>query len=255
MAAPDVAQLFRLDGRVAVVTGGSRGLGASIARGLAAAGAAVVVASRRLDACETIAEQIRGDGGVATAASCHMGEPGDIAALVQTVVDRYGGLDIVVNNAATALRFGVTDLDPAAWRKALDVNALGPLVLVQAALDPLTASDAASVVNVVSTGGLRGSQSLLGYGSAKAALIHATAVLAAELAPRGIRVNALAPGPFATKMLLTTDEDFRRAAAASTLVHRIAEPDEIIGAALFLAGPASSFVTGSVILVDGGLMA
>jgi NAD(P)-dependent dehydrogenase (short-subunit alcohol dehydrogenase family) len=129
------------------------------------------------------------------------------------------------------------------------------LLLVRAALAHLDASDAATVINVLSVGGLRGSISLLGYGSAKAALRHATEVLAAELAPRGIRVNAIAPGPFATKMLTSGDPSLPDAAAADTLLRRVAEPDEIIGAALYLATAASSYVTGSVLMVDGGQLA
>jgi NAD(P)-dependent dehydrogenase (short-subunit alcohol dehydrogenase family) len=117
------------------------------------------------------------------------------------------------------------------------------------------ASGHGSVLNVLSVGGLRGSLSLLGYGSAKAALGHATAVLATELAPRGVRVNAIAPGPFATKMLHSGDPALAATAAADTLLGRVAEPDEIIGAALFLASDASSYVTGSVLTVDGGQLA
>ena len=126
---------------------------------------------------------------------------------------------------------------------------------MKAARPHLAASPAASVINVLSVGGLRGSLSLLGYGSAKAALRHATEVLAAELAPEGVRVNAIAPGPFDTRMLHSGDDDVPAAAAADTLLRRVAAPDEIIGAALFLASAASSFVTGSVVTVDGGLLA
>jgi NAD(P)-dependent dehydrogenase (short-subunit alcohol dehydrogenase family) len=143
----------------------------------------------------------------------------------------------------------------ALWRKSLDVNLTGPLLLVRAALPHLDASDAATVINVLSVGGLRGSISLLGYGSAKAALRHATEVLAAELASRNIRVNAIAPGPFATKMLTSGDATLPDTAAADTLLGRVGEPDEIIGAAIYLASAASSYVTGSVLLVDGGQLA
>jgi NAD(P)-dependent dehydrogenase (short-subunit alcohol dehydrogenase family) len=255
MVAPDVASLFSLRGRVAVVTGGTRGLGLSIARGFAAAGAQVVVASRSADACAEAAAVIRADGGDALGVACHLGEPAQIDALVEATVARFGRLDCVVNNAATPLRTSLTDFDMGLWRRSLDVNLTGPLLLVRAALPHLDASDSATVINVLSVGGLRGSMSLLGYGSAKAALRHATEVLAAELAPRGIRVNAIAPGPFATKMLTSGDASLPDTAAAGTLLRRVAEPDEIIGAALFLATAASSYVTGAVLLVDGGQLA
>jgi len=251
----DVNRLFSLDGRVAVVTGGSRGLGAAIARGFAAAGAAVVVASRKADACDALAAQIRTDGGDALAVACHIGDLSQIDELVAATVERFGRLDCVVNNAASALRFGVTDFDAGIWSKSLDVNLRGPVALIHAALPHLSASDGATVINILSVGGMRGSLSTLGYGTAKAALRHATESIAAELAPRGIRVNAIAPGPFATSMLGSADDDFQAGAAANTLLQRIASPEEIVGAALFLATPASSFVTGSVVTVDGGLLA
>lgn len=255
MALPDVASLFSLRGRVAIVTGGTRGLGLSIARGFAGAGARVVVASRSPEACAAAAQAIVADGGDAIGVPCHLGEPDQIEALVAATVAHYGALDCVVNNAATPLRTSLTDFDMALWRKSLDVNLTGPLLLVRAALAHLADSDAATVINVLSVGGLRGSISLLGYGSAKAALRHATEVLAAELAPRGIRVNALAPGPFDTRMLRSGDDAVPADAAADTLLGRVAQPDEIIGAALFLASSASSYVTGSVVTVDGGMLA
>jgi NAD(P)-dependent dehydrogenase (short-subunit alcohol dehydrogenase family) len=255
MPAPDVRSLFSLAGRVAVVTGGTRGLGLSIARGFAAAGAAVVVASRSVDACAHAVQLLREEGATATGVPCHLGDPAQIRGLVDATLDEHGRIDVVVNNAATPLRTSLADFDLALWQKSLAVNLTGPLLLVREATDALAASGRGSVVNVLSVGGQRGSLSLLGYGSAKAALRHATEVLATELAPRGVRVNAIVPGPFDTKMLRSGDESLPAAAAADTLLRRVGTPDEIIGAALFLASDASSFATGSVVTVDGGQLA
>lgn len=251
----DVASLFDLTGRVAIVTGGSRGLGSSIARGFAAAGAKVVVASRKLEACEAVVAQIRDAGGQAIGVDCNMGDATQVARLVARSIDHFGRLDCVVNNAATALRVGVTNFDDGLWHKAMDVNVWGPIRLIHECIPLLQQSDSATVINVLSVGGLRGSMSLLGYGSAKAALRHATESIAAELAPLGIRVNAIAPGPFATTMMNTSEDTFQSDAIERTLLKRMADPDEIVGAALFLASAASSFVTGSVVVVDGGLLA
>jgi NAD(P)-dependent dehydrogenase (short-subunit alcohol dehydrogenase family) len=251
----DVAALFSLQGTTAVVTGGSRGLGRSIALGFAAAGANVVVASRRVEACAAVVEEVRARGGAATAVGCHMGDDAQVRGLVDATLDQYGRLDILVNNAATALRTGIVGFDGGAWDKAMQVNARGPLALLAAAVEPLSRSDRASVVNVLSVGGQRGSMSALGYGSAKAAMRHATEAAAAELAPLGIRVNALVPGPFATQMLTSADDDFQAASIERTLLRRMAQPDEIVGAAIFLASRASSYVTGSLVVVDGGLLA
>jgi NAD(P)-dependent dehydrogenase (short-subunit alcohol dehydrogenase family) len=255
MPAPDVRSLFSLAGRVAVVTGGTRGLGLSIARGFAAAGATVVVASRSADACASAVQLLRSEGATATGVPCHLGEPAQIRALVDAALDEHGRIDVVVNNAATPLRTSLADFDLALWHKSLQVNLTGPLLLVREATEALAASGHGAVVNVLSVGGQRGSLSLLGYGSAKAALRHATEVLAAELAPRGVRVNAIVPGPFDTKMLRSGDESLPAAAAEDTLLRRVGEPDEIIGAALFLATDASSYATGSVVTVDGGQLA
>jgi NAD(P)-dependent dehydrogenase (short-subunit alcohol dehydrogenase family) len=255
VSAPDISQLFDMTGRVAIVTGGSRGLGLAIARGFAAAGAKVVLASRKLDSCEEAAAIVRSEGGDALAVACHMGELDQVTALVARAADHYGRIDCVVNNAASPLRFTVRAAEEAAWDKSMDVNLKGPVFLMQAALPHLSRSDCATIINVLSVGGLRGSLSRLGYGSAKAALLHATRSAAKELAPLGIRVNALAPGPFATRMLTTGSPELQDSAAAGTLLRRVADPEEIIGAALFLATRASSFVTGAVMVIDGGMLA
>jgi NAD(P)-dependent dehydrogenase (short-subunit alcohol dehydrogenase family) len=255
MSRPDPTTLFDMRDRVALVTGGSRGLGLAIARALSAAGARVVIASRKLDACEEAARVVESEGGTALPLACNMGHADQIRRLVEETITQYGRLDCLVNNAALALRLRLADFDEGAFDKSLAVNLRGPLVLMHHALPHLERSDAASVVNVISIGGMRGSQSLLGYGSAKAALQHATASTASELAPRGIRVNAIAPGPFKTSMLGGGGAEFESAAARNTLMNRVAEPDEIMGAALFLASAASSFVTGSVLVVDGGALA
>ena len=184
-----------------------------------------------------------------------MSDSSQVSRLVDGTLAHFGRLDCVVNNAASALRVGITDFDDGLWKKAMDVNVWGPLRLIHECVPHLRLSDGATVINVLSVGGLRGSMSLLGYGSAKAALRHATESIAAELAPMGIRVNAIAPGPFATTMMNTSDDGFQSDAIERTLLKRMADPDEIIGAALFLASSASSFVTGSTVVVDGGLLA
>lgn len=253
----DVHDLFDLDGRVAIVTGGSRGLGRAIALGFARAGAKVVVASRKLDNCETVAGEIEAAGGEALAVATHVGEPDDLQHLIDTTVDHFGGLHILVNNAANPLGGRLTDVTEAAFAKSYAVNVQGPLFLAARAVDHLSLSGHGVVINVITAGAFNPGESLGLYCSGKAALWNLTKVMAKEWAPRGVRVNALAPGPFRTDMMEPTYAvpEFHDRIVASTLLKRIAEPEEIIGAALFLASDASTYVTGSVLGVDGGLMA
>lgn len=248
---------FDLTGRTAIVTGGSRGLGRAIALGYAAAGARVVVASRKADACEAVAHEIRTVGSEALAVPTHVGRSDDIDALVAATVEWSGGIDIVVNNAANPLGGSLAEVTPLAFEKAYGVNVLGPLLLCQAALEQLTRSDHASVINVITVGAFRGGEHLGLYCSSKAALWNLTGIMAKEWARRGIRVNAIAPGPFDTDMMANTLDvpEFRSSIVAAAAQHRIAEPTEIVGAALLLASDAGSYMTGSVIVVDGGTMA
>lgn len=263
MTAPDLQRLFDLSERVVLITGGSRGLGASMGRGFAAAGATVVLSSRKLDACEEAANDIRDEGGEASAIACHMGDVAQVRALVDETVARYGRLDVLVNNAANPLRFGVTDATEASWDKSHDVNLRGPVFLMQAALPHLKASPSAtdpscggaSIINVLSVGGFYGTPGQIAYGSAKAALWHLTRSAAKEFAPHRIRVNAIAPGPFATYMVTSGGEEFMERTASITAQKRLADPDEIIGPALLLASDAGSYLTGSCITVDGGSLA
>ena len=249
-----VDQLFDIEGRVAVITGGSRGIGRSIAHGFAAKGAKVVISSRKADMCDKVVEEITADGGDAFAVPGHMGDLDDIKTLVQATVDHYGGIDIIVNNAANALAQDFGSITPEAWEKSFHVNLRGPVFLVQEALPYLKASEHASVINVSSAGGYLFSAFTHIYAAAKAGLISYTRSLAADLAPHGIRVNCMAPGTIDTDMVRAQTEERQQSMAKAALLGRAAMPDELIGLALFMATEASSFMTGCTINYDGGLV-
>jgi NAD(P)-dependent dehydrogenase (short-subunit alcohol dehydrogenase family) len=251
--------LFDLTGRTAIVTGGTRGIGLAIAEGFVAAGANVVVASRKPEACAATQERLielgKQSGAGALGVPTHLGELPALAELVAATADRFGGVDVVVNNAANALALPVGHFTEAAWAKSFDVNLRGPIFLIQEALPHLKQSDAASVVNVISAGAFLFSGGVAMYAAAKAALMSFTRSFAASLAPDGIRVNALAPGAVNTDMTRNTGEEGMAGMERASLQKRIADPDEMVGPALFLASKASSFVTGQVVIADGGLVA
>ncbi len=247
---------FDLTGRVAIVTGGSRGLGRAVALGFAQAGASVVVASRKLDACAAVVAEIEAGGGQGLAVAARMQDPAEVAALVDAAVVRFGRLDIVVNNAATVLDRGIDALDESAFIGAFTTNLLGPLLLVQHALPHLAAGGHGSVINIVSIAAHAGSPGRYLYPPVKAALAQATRSLARDLGPQAIRVNAISPGTFRTDMVTKAYDDATLARIGRMApLGRIAEPDEMVGPALLLASDAGSFITGALLIVDGGATA
>lgn len=247
--------LFDLTGRVAIVTGGTRGIGRSIAEGFVAAGAKVAVASRKADACAEAEGALRAMGGDVIGVPTHMGDLDAIGALVERTASELGGVDIVVNNAANALREDIGSYTPEAFTKSMDVNLRGPVFLVERALPHLERSEHAAIVNVLSAGAFMFSAFTATYSAAKAALYSFTRAWAADLAPKGIRANALAPGTVDTDMVRNNPPEVVDRMARASLQGRAAHADEMVGPALFLASDASSFMTGQVLLVDGGLVA
>ena len=250
----ELRSLFDLSGRVAIVTGGTRGIGRSLSEGFVASGAKVVVASRKADACEETVRHLSAMGGEALGVPTHLGELPALRALVEAAVDQFGRLDIVVNNAANALAQPLGDFTAEAWQKSYDVNLRGPVFLVQEALPHLSASPCAAVLNVVSAGAFLFSASSSMYAGAKAALMSFTRSMAADFADRGIRVNALAPGTVDTDMVRNNPPEAQARMAAASFMQRAAHPDEMVGPALFLVSDAASFVTGQVLIADGGLV-
>jgi NAD(P)-dependent dehydrogenase (short-subunit alcohol dehydrogenase family) len=249
-----IHSLFSLEGRVAIVTGGTRGIGRAIAEGYVDAGASVVVASRKPAAVTETVDALRARGGTATGMVANLGDMVAVEELARRTAEEYGRIDIIVNNAATALAEPVGAFSASAWAKVFDVDARGPVFLVQAALDQLRASQCASVINVVSAGAFIPAPAQAMYAAAKAALLSLTRSMAWELAPDGIRINALAPGPVDTDMVRNTGPESMTRMAGAVAQKRIAHADEMIGPAVFLASDASSFVTGQCLIADGGLV-
>ena len=254
MNADEVAALFDLRGRVAIVTGGTRGIGRAIAEGLAAAGASVVVASRKPEACAKAEEEIAATGAAALGVATHMGDLESVSALVAATVSRFGRIDIIVNNAAAVIHQPIASMTPEAWEKMHDVNLRGPVFLCQEALPHLRETGNGSVLHVISTGALMFAPGQAMYAGAKAAMLAYTRNMAAEWAADGIRVNALAPGTVDTDLLRSSSDEAIERMKTVSWQRRIAAPMEMVGPALFLVSDAASYVTGQVIVADGGLV-
>jgi NAD(P)-dependent dehydrogenase (short-subunit alcohol dehydrogenase family) len=244
---------FGLVDRVAIVTGGSRGIGLAIARGFAEAGAKVIVAARKPEACDEAAASIVGAGGVALAVPTHVGRLDDLTRLVNRTVEAFGRLDIIVNNASNPLALPVGSITAEAFSKSYEVNVRAPLFLVQAALSHLRQSPSPAIVNVITAGVFTQGAYVALYVSGKAALLSLTRSMAGELAGDGIRANALAPGTVATDMVFAMPEAFQQVAVDAQLIKRMAQPEEMVPAALFLASDASLFMTGQTLVLDGGM--
>jgi NAD(P)-dependent dehydrogenase (short-subunit alcohol dehydrogenase family) len=241
-----------LDGKTALVTGASRGIGAAIAAIYADAGANVVLSSRKVEALDEVAATLPSEHVMTFAANA--GEPDQAEACVQATVERFGAVDILVNNAATNPYMGSSiDIDLGRYDKTFQVNLRGPLVWTQAAWQATMRDHGGVVINVASIGGIRGERGIGIYNTTKAGLIHLTETLAADLAP-GVRVNALAPGLVKTYFARALWEPAEEAVAATVPLRRLGEPEDIAQAALFLASDFASWITGHTLVVDGGAL-
>lgn len=251
--------MIHLRGKVAIVTGGSRGIGEAIATAFAEGGAKVVIASRKREGVEAAAARIRERvvGAEIEPVVCHTGDPSQLEELVGRTVERFGDLDVAVNNAATNPYFGpLLGVDGGAYDKTFEVNTRGYFELARSAAKAMIArGHGGSIINVASVVALAGAPLQGVYAMTKAAVVSMTQTLAVELGPSQIRVNAIAPGLVDTRFAaaIVKNPDLERRVVERTPLGRFAEPDEIAGAALYLASDAASFVTGHTLVVDGGM--
>lgn len=249
---------FNLDGKIALITGASRGIGEAIARTLAAHGARVILASRKMEGLRRVEEEIVRSGGRAESMVCHAGDMGQIRELFAEIGSRYGRLDILVNNAGTNPFFGdVLSADEKAWDKTCDVNLKGYFFMSQHAAKLMRTAGGGAIVNVASVNGVRPAPFQGIYSITKAGVIAMTQSFAKELAPYHIRVNALLPGLTDTKFAsaLTQNPDILKAVLPTIPMGRIAKPEEMAGAVLYLVSGAASYTTGICLTVDGGMLA
>ncbi len=250
-------KMFDLSGKIALVTGASRGIGESIARTLAAHGAHVIVSSRKAADCERVAQEIRDAGGKAEVRACHIGELEAIKNIFAEIDAAHGRLDILVNNAAANPYFGpILDTDVTAFQKTVDVNIRGYFFMSVEAGKRMAKQGGGAIVNVASVGGIVPGAFMGIYSITKAAVISMTKAFAQELGAKKIRVNALCPGLTATRFAgaLVKNDQIRGEAEKRIALHRVAQPDEMAGAVLYLCSPASSYTTGTAMIVDGGML-
>ena len=250
--ADDVRNLFDLSGRVAIVTGGTRGLGLAMARGFAHAGAEVVVVSRKQEACEEVVAALRAEGAKAAACACHVGHWDRLDGLVEDVYRDFGRVDVLVNNAGLSPLYGeLTDVTEELFDKVIGVNLKGPFRLAALIGERMIAAGGGSIINVSSTGAVRPTKDIVPYAAAKAGVNAMTVGLAHALGP-SVRVNAIMPGPFLTSIASAWDMDLFAELARTFPLRRAGDAAEIVGAALYLASDASSYTTGTILTVDGG---
>jgi NAD(P)-dependent dehydrogenase (short-subunit alcohol dehydrogenase family) len=255
----DAIKLFDLTGKVAIVTGSTKGIGRAMASGLAQAGATVVVSSRKQELCEKAASEIAAETGAMTLGlACHVGEWDAIPGFVETVHERFGHIEVLVNNAGiTPSRLTVSDITQDVWRKIFSVNVEGPLRMAQCVAPLMREHGGGSIVNIASMAAYSGGPGVCAYGASKAALVNLTKSMAQEWVQWNIRVNALSPGPFLSEMVEGAERNapgFKDMIAGGTLMKRVADPPEVVGPVLYLASDASSFVTGDDLSVSGGMM-
>ncbi|WP_409305196.1 SDR family oxidoreductase [Peribacillus sp. SCS-155] len=252
----NVMELFSLKGKTAIITGGGRGLGEQIATGFAEAGANLVLCSRKQEACEEVAEKIRGLGVKALALKCDISNPEDVQNVIQKTVEEFGGIDILVNNSGATWGAPAEEMPLEAWNKVINVNVTGTFLMSQAAGRVMIEQRRGKIINISSVAGLGGTDprvmNTIGYNTSKGAVITLTKDLAVKWGPHNINVNAIAPGFFPTKMSKVIIKHGKNPILESTPLRRFGSEDDLKGAALFLASDASNYVTGDVLIVDGG---
>jgi gluconate 5-dehydrogenase len=257
----ETQKLFDLTGRKALVTGGGRGIGLDIAIGLAEAGADVIIASRKLENCEAAAEEIRKLGRQATAMAVDMSDPESITSLADEQAEKTPDVAIPVKNAGVTWGAPILDYPMEGWDKVYSVNVRGLFQLTQRVARSMKDNGGGVIINVTSVGGYKGApdyaQPAVAYNSSKGAVITLTKDMAVKLAPFGIRVNAIAPGPFMTDMMnhLKDNEGALKFMTAGIPLARTGTRDDMKGVAVFLASPASAYVTGHIVALDGGMLA
>ena len=250
-------RLFDLTGKIALVTGASRGIGEAIAKTLAAHGAHVIVSSRKPEDCEKVATAIRAAGGKAEVRACHIGDIDQVHGIFREIEQAHGRLDILVNNAAANPYFGpIVDTDLAAFQKTVDVNIRGYFFMCAQGAKLMAKGGGGAIVNVASVGGIVPGDNMGIYSISKSAVIAMSKAFAKECGAMKVRVNALCPGVTDTKFAaaLVKNDAIRNAATARIPLHRVAEPDEMAGAVLYLVSPAASYTTGTALVVDGGYL-
>ncbi len=249
---------FSLKDKIAVITGGSRGIGLAIAKGYAESGAQVVLSSRKMADLEKAAKEIEAKGGRAMAIAAHTGKVEDVDRLIDETLKAFGRIDILVNNAVANPFFGsLLEIPLEAWDKVMEVNLRGYFLCARKAAGPMMAQKKGIILNIASQAGLRYGAGMGAYSISKAGVIMLTRGLARELGPYGIRVNALAPGVIETKFseALWKNPQIRETAEKASSLQRIGQTEEVVGAAIYFASDASSYVTGETLTISGGSLA
>ena len=245
-------ELFDLTGRLAVVTGGTRGLGLAMVRAFASAGAEVVVVSRKPDACNEVVATLRSEGLKAAGCACHVGHWDELEPLVERVYDEFGRIDVLVNNAGISPLYPkLSEVSEDLFDKVIGVNLKGPFRLAALIGERMVAAGGGSIINISSTGAIRPTSDIVPYAAAKAGVNAMPIGLAHAFGPI-VRVNAVMPGPFLTTIARAWDMDVFAERARTFPMRRAGQSEEIVGAALYLASDASTYTTGSIIVVDGG---
>lgn len=251
-----VQELFDLKNKTAIVTGGGRGLGEQIARAYAEAGANVVLCSRKLEACQEVSEELQKNGANALALKCDVTKEDDVENVVKKTVEKFGSIDILVNNSGATWGAPAEDMPIEAWKKVIDVNVTGTFLMSQAAGKVMIKQQSGKIINIASVAGFGGTDPKLmdtiGYNTSKGAIVTFTKDLAVKWGQYNINVNAIAPGFFPTKISKVVIEQGSDQILDRTPLNRFGSEDDLKGAAVFLAAKASDFVTGDTVVVDGG---